>query len=113
MTVTNFITAAILAASLSSPTLASENYFTGNTLKEYCNAPANQNYGQGMCLGFTMGIWFGTTEKTCVPEGVTSGQLAAVVTKYMNDHPELLHEQARDIVFTALFEAFPCKEGDQ
>lgn len=70
------------------------------------------------CLGFISGVVdiraiavAGGAQKGpyCIPEsGVTSYQLARIVLKYGNDHPEELHYAAALLVFNALSKAFPC-----
>ena len=42
-------------------------------------------------------------------EGATHEQEARVVYKYLDNHPEKLHEPAGKLVSLALSEAFPCK----
>ena len=45
----------------------------------------------------------------CMPEqGVSSAQARILIVKWLKEHPERLHEQARLLVFHALAEAFPC-----
>jgi len=47
----------------------------------------------------------------CIPEsGIHNGQAARIAVKYMNEHPERLHEHAMRLVFAAFLEAFPCKK---
>jgi len=46
----------------------------------------------------------------CIPEsGIDNSQAARIVIKYLNEHPERLHEHTMRLVFTAFVEAFPCK----
>ena len=62
------------------------------------------------------GIWFlsyvaVTTEReddVCPPIGVTKDQLAAIVSKYVRDHPEQWHKDSYVLALTALHSAFPC-----
>ena len=46
----------------------------------------------------------------CIPEGAKSLQWAKVVVKWLNDHPEKLHDPAVIAVYLAMKEAFPCGE---
>jgi hypothetical protein len=48
-------------------------------------------------------------EKTCIPEGVTTGQIVAVVVKYADEHPQDMHLEFAEVVASALVEAWPCK----
>ena len=107
----------VLAASLFRPVLSSE-VFSGNELKATCNAPDN-SYSAGICFGFVYGFAAGVNggfyssyieTYYCPPPGISAGQLRDVTVKYLNDHPEELHEYAATIVSNALSEAFPCKK---
>ena len=101
----------------------------GNELVEHCNsaiklyegensASTTTEIGAGLCLGVLDGFrslntfYEAVLEKDqlffCIPTGVTNGQLAKVVVKYLNDNPSELHEPATALIWTALFEAFPC-----
>ena len=45
----------------------------------------------------------------CVPaQGIENDQLVRVVKKYLDEHPEDLHQSARILILFALREAFPC-----
>jgi hypothetical protein len=77
------------------------------------------------CLGFVNGIMLTLGEASftqdmnapnpsravCFPKdvGMTTGQATRVVQKYLESHPEKLHEGAHILVIHALSEAFPCK----
>jgi Rap1a immunity proteins len=46
----------------------------------------------------------------CLPEsGISGEQAARVIVKFLQDHPERLHESARILAMIALQMAFPCK----
>jgi Rap1a immunity proteins len=72
----------------------------------------------GLCMGFisgvidldTMdsGILKHPTHEWCVPDNATTTQLAKVIVKYGNDHPEDLHLPGVLVVAKALVAAFPC-----
>ena len=95
--------AAIRAASLTSPVQAED----GKYLKKTCNArPA------GYCLGFVVGAYVVTAEPFCNPPNIENKQLVAIVTKYLNDHPEKLHMDDGKLVVDAFIDAFPCNEGE-
>jgi len=47
-------------------------------------------------------FWFENLTKT----GSTNIQVEAIVTKYVNDHPERWHQPLGYIIYSALFEAF-------
>jgi Rap1a immunity proteins len=48
----------------------------------------------------------------CPPEGkgISGDQLRRMVLKWIEGHPEAMHEPARDAVFRTLMEAFRCKK---
>ena len=67
------------------------------------------------CLGFLQGIVRMNNfyrEKGdslfCLPKGSTYGQYARIVVKYLQDHPEELHQDEFDLAVGALVIAFPC-----
>lgn len=45
----------------------------------------------------------------CMPDSATATQLAKVVVKYGNDHPEELNQAALLVVSNAFVRSFPCK----
>lgn len=49
----------------------------------------------------------------CLPEdGLSYGQLAMVIHKYLNNNPELLDKEPSALILLALMKAFPCnKQG--
>lgn len=66
-------------------------------------------------LGFTYGVWLGLEAAwkpeeslICAPEKATASQAAAIVGKYLRDHPEKWHESAEFLVGSALIAAWPC-----
>ncbi|MGF6199798.1 Rap1a/Tai family immunity protein [Pseudomonas laurylsulfatiphila] len=82
----------------------------GATLNSYSDAT--------FCLGLTQGVRHTmrlVNEKlppqyqTCFPSGITNGQGMRIVLKYLQDHPDRLHEQDSDLVYLAYKTAYPCK----
>ncbi len=45
----------------------------------------------------------------CIPQNVTNGQLIEVFLKYINDHPERLHEPRGNQLYLSWVGAFPCE----
>jgi len=75
----------------------------------------------GFCLGFMNGLLVSNrlfldmkrgAPFFCAPQAVTPGQAAQIFVKYMNDHPEKLHEGAPVMVMVSLMAAFPCNKPD-
>jgi hypothetical protein len=71
------------------------------------------------CAGFMQGITNtnllyesylkSTNPLFCLPaSGITNGQAARVVVKYLQDHPENLHREPMTVAAAALMNAFPC-----
>ena len=83
---------------------------------------ATAGFNGGRCAGFIEGVISGmfiagineTAEQThmrqgyCLPEEATNGQNRTVFVKYLEDHPEELHEPAALLLIKALRKAFPC-----
>lgn len=46
----------------------------------------------------------------CVPENASVGQVADVVQKYLNSHPENRHFPANALISFAMKDAFPCRK---
>ncbi len=95
---------------------------TGNELKKYAFAasridtPENSfTATDGLHIGYYRGFVEGAlttmalSKVICPPDGITMGQAGDVVSKYMNEHPELLHFPGGVIVYHALKEVWSCK----
>jgi Rap1a immunity proteins len=70
------------------------------------------SYIDGFREGFLVGATMGEVEKPlllCLPEHVTSGQTARVIIRFLQNHPERLHQPAATLTYEALNKAFPCK----
>jgi hypothetical protein len=65
-------------------------------------------WGQPFCLGFLSGLSYASNHG-CAPKGVTQGQIARVVVKYIDSHPERMQEQFGILALEALTSAFPCR----
>jgi len=87
-------------------------------------APSKEHYDIGLCSGFIMGVIDAETYRAevfrsfgqkdvhpaeCIPNAATVTQLAKVIVKYGEDHPNELHTAAIDFVHGALMSNFPCK----
>jgi len=93
-------------------------------LREYCQLVGlddSQMNGDkilhaSICLFYVAGISEGydvagaAHKQICFPADsvVTNGQKALIVSKYLNDHPEMLNNPSVYLVLNALSEAFPC-----
>jgi len=80
---------------------------TGNKLKKYADSELDLN--RGIFYGYITGILDARKKETCLPQGVTNGQINTVVENYLKDHPEVLHFPADDIVVVAIQKSWPCQ----
>jgi hypothetical protein len=93
---------------------------TGNELREQCGAAVRRelSIGAGLCIGFINGYQqvaamlppSAKVKLACWPDGVTPNQVAKVVIKYLDNHPERLHLPAVQLIYDATYEVFPCEE---
>jgi hypothetical protein len=109
------------------------NFLSGNDLipfmkewdKKDSGVTTGLNYSSiGTYYGFIIGV-YDTISNTDVcnkitkaprwglPDGTTSMQLVAVVSKYLKSHPEKWSDPATVLVINALTEAFPCPCSDK
>jgi hypothetical protein len=92
------------------------------TLHEYCNLVSRDKATlsneeathEAICLFYVSGIVDGyqlgeSSLKICTPDKVSLGELALIVSKYLNEHPEKLHNPPQYLVVDAIYTAFPCK----
>ena len=103
--------------------------YSGNDVVNDCpialeseKASTPQNLLNGVhCGGYVAGlndmaVWFMQVFKIqayCIPAtGLEIGQTIRVYLKWLNDHPEALHEPARSLFMNAMHDAFPCKAND-
>lgn len=106
-------TIGVLSGFASSPTSHRKYYMKGDTLVEYMRAyegvgPDPSTYQVGAFMGYVIGAYDAAPD-LCSGDQVTVGQLCSVVAKYLKDHPEAWDRPARDLVNTALQQAFACK----
>lgn len=108
-------------AELTATGLYGKKVFSGLKLSEDCAYVGNQHSttesaaGAGFCAGYIasvsdeVDIFYQTKKPYCIPDDVDIYQLIKVVVKYLDSHPERLHEPAGYLVFQSYQEAFPCK----
>jgi len=117
----------LLAILLTICPLASAQQETGNDVLHACsilfdtdNETSMEKAFQGMnCAGYVAGLndmaalMQGLTKTNfyCLPkkQGLETGQTIRVFLKWLQEHPETLHESARSLFISAMGEAFPCK----
>jgi Rap1a immunity proteins len=106
--------------------------YTGNNLKEMMlehekiregrsgGNPYLAGLYEGYIFGFTHGavsvfidntiMWNNCDIDFCIPGSATKEQTIDIVSKFLKDHPEQLHENAVDLIMEAMKQAFPCKK---
>ena len=96
-------------------------FFTsGNALWEDCSAKEGDvDFAKRkmLCFTYVTGVvdataMFGGWDKKplfCIPQGVTKLQLADIVGRSLESHPEWRHQPAPELVSIALVGAFPCR----
>ncbi len=91
---------------------------TGNDLLRRCQGQSENAaikiMNDTFCLGFIAGYTdalrtnLRNSETVCMPNQAEWEQRKKVVVKYMNEHPEKLHEYYEVLIMEAIEEAFPC-----
>jgi len=79
----------------------------GNDLADLCRF---NNKCDLFITGYVLGVIDGMprTSSICYPDGGTANQFAAVIKKYIDNHPEERHLHATDIILESMQDAFPC-----
>lgn len=105
----------VLAAALM-PSDAPAQFYTGNNLYSDCTEPRGTNlYYQrsARCISYVMGVadqWSLQREmsggSSCIPSGVTTGQLRDIVTQYLTANPGNRHLSAAALVMLAISQSF-------
>jgi Rap1a immunity proteins len=83
-----------------------------------CRAIIEEKVG-GWFEGFAAGQCFGITQRLawtrgpqigifCPPDGATHGQMLRVVVRYIEEHPQDMHEAFALLAYRALHEVWPC-----
>ena len=100
------------------PATASNNFISGNSLHSdlvaWTNIQENRATGgeevEGVRgISYVMGVSDALSGQAfCITSENTAGQLAAVVRKYLEDHPDRWQFTASSLVVDALHQAFPC-----
>ena len=87
-----------------------------------CNGTASSEaealLGKAICDGYVDGFidsyrvsttYYGQPDAFCLPAtGISIDQAIRVIVRYLEEHPNELHQSARSSVFLALRTAFPC-----
>ncbi len=87
------------------------SFYTGNEMYGYCTSKRTDE--TLLCLGLVTGYYEGMQlSMTCdgYSPKITTGQLHAIVVKYMNDHPDKRHLPSAALAIRSFVEAFACHE---
>jgi len=118
----NKATWVLLAALVVSPGAQAAVFYTGNQLLGWCQAYVGEAKVRDVALGnICSGFIAGTvashdelvvlnemSRQFCFTKVITNEQVAGVVLKYMEAHPDDLRMGAGSLVLVALAEGFPC-----
>ena len=82
---------------------------TGEFLNSVCAEPATRDTFNE-CSAYILGVFDGLAFKgdICPQQSPSSGQIRAIVAKYLADHPERWANHGYFVTSTALKSAFPC-----
>jgi hypothetical protein len=104
-------------ASLAGDQAISVSGLNGHDLLRLCTSRAGSSE-LNFCFGYIEGIrdsliWVAVARKSkppvAIPDKMTQEQLANVIVKYLNEHPEKQDRAAGLVVLVALKQAFPPK----
>lgn len=110
-----FIRLALIGGFIVSPAHADvATSMTNAGLQRICSNAKTADYCKIWMSGFYSGLYMTTINqamgvKICVQDGVTIGQIVKINNKYLEEHPEALHEPAITGLAVSLSRAFPCK----
>ena len=96
---------------------ASAQGLRGSELLAYCNAPSDNAFAHGICLGYIAGAiddarFAAYSLKTCYfdpPRDMSKGDIAKSVQRYLGENQDRLENDAASLVFGAMQAAYPCK----
>lgn len=106
----------ILLCVLGRPAFAEQDFDSGNYMLPHCKALVDDKppgVWQGQCGGIIDTLmWVGSSlpepNRFCPPAHIPPSQAHRVVLRYLEQHPEKLHEGFKGLAFSALMEAWPC-----
>ena len=100
-----------------SPQLATAEFKSGQDIQAGLQkvfkdpTPADELFEASFAFGYVVGVADANTNVTiCMPTGVTQGQVAQIVFKYLNANPEKLNFSADSLVVKSLSAVWSCKK---
>lgn len=86
-------------------------YYSGAELVSACGRETE--FLGGVCFGMVAAlVWASQRFDICAIEGITTNQAMAIFVRFLNDHPEMQHENAEALIVQALQFEFPCKRSN-
>ena len=106
---------ALLGATSSAMAGATSPTSSGAGCRKANERPVIDKVDAGFCSGIVEGtMWSLQIAKlVCLPNGMTLGQGLKVLVKYMDDHPEELHEKTAELAARAFVKAWPCSHDSE
>jgi hypothetical protein len=113
----------VVGGVLAAPSANAQSSRTGIELLRQCEGRGGQTDTEGQvlliaCVSYIAGMVDALRVAGALPrvhrlfcppaQGVMNEQLLLVVTKWLREHPDQLHYEARSSVVIALAQAFPC-----
>lgn len=86
---------------------------TGNSYLSLCeNVKGDANFSSGVCIGYIQGFLDTSVlmrqGNSCIPAGVTNGQVWDLFVKYLQENPDKRHLPTIILLASATIEAWPC-----
>jgi hypothetical protein len=105
----------VITLLLFGPPAAIGGFYTGNELVELMREADKADAGNdhtdwvkaNQYLAYIIGVYDATEEQYNTPDALTTGQIRAIVTKYLKNNPDKWSRSASDLAKNALKEAFP------
>jgi hypothetical protein len=69
----------------------------------------SKTFDAGMCLGILKGLHY-LSRDICIPPATSLGQIADVVSKYVDSHAAKMHDDFRETSLQAMRSAWPCRQ---
>lgn len=73
----------------------------------------SDNLFVGSYNGYILGVLDSAENILCTPFGIKNSQINEIVGKYLEEHPEKMEHPGSNLVYEAVNETFPCKDGDK
>lgn len=70
----------------------------------------SQTFDAGLCLGILNGLHY-LSRDVCIPPATSLGQVAEVVSKYLDSHAGKPNDDFRETSLEAMRSAWPCGTG--